>query len=95
MNGCGRGSPAPCLEAGVLARCCKPWVVQRLVCVLQLGAAVGRAAERVRVRMRRWLEWRWSFLFCEEGFGSWALCSEIVDRHFLTQVFDSVTNASY
>lgn len=35
-------------------------MVQRLVCVLQLGAAVVRAAEWVEGK--RWLGWRWSFL---------------------------------
>lgn len=74
LNGCGRRSPAPCLEADVLALCCKPWVVQRFLCVLQLGAAVVRATEQVRVK--RWLEWRWSFLF----FGS--MGRSLVGRRF-------------
>jgi len=46
------------------------------MCVLQLGAAVVRAAECLKGK--RWLGWRWSFLllgskgvlWCEEGFGS-------------------------
>lgn len=96
LNDCGRRSPAPCLEAGVSALCCKPWVVQRLVCVLQLGAAAVRAAERVR--LRRWLHWRWSF----PGFGSAGkkalgaglFAVRLSNRHFLTWVSDSVTKAT-
>lgn len=95
LNGCGRRSPAPCLEAGVSAQCCKPWVVQRLVCVLQLGAAAGRAAERVGVRMRRWLEWSWSFPFCgKKALGTGLFAVRLSNRYFLTRVFDSVTKAA-